>query len=514
MDVSCPQCETLYELDDTQLDADGATLKCSQCGHLFRLEPSAGVQSESRRRWMVRQSDSGEFLYFTGFDTLHEWIMEGRVGATDAISRTGDKWKRLGEIGEFAPIFQVVASIRDLSGEHPAEQQSGPVSDRTDSDVDSGPLETSVGDPPASREETSRPGRRSSSAESVTPAGVPAQEESRETGDETSSPVSAEDREPDDRQTDDPVEPAGPDPEQLRETRPQPQIEEGRFGTGEADESESQFEAGDGEGPDLDSGDWTLGELEHETQPATEIGDDDSSRIWPSVAVAVVAIAVAALIWQFELVEQMAADVVDDWDDETDQQIADDEDDIDADPIEAAFGELEANIGAGLEAAETELGRRMVGLVASRASGKVAEGLEGAREDADRQAREAAEPTGSQLLAAGQRSLGRGDAEQALERFRGYLEESPDSAEAMVGKGWAYQNLDEYGAAAGEFQRAYETDSEMGDALIGLGRAEAARGRIQEALSAYEEYKERFPGGDQYSIAEYQSGQLREELEE
>jgi predicted Zn finger-like uncharacterized protein len=52
MDVRCPQCETLYEFDDAHFQKSGAvTLKCSNCGHVFRLEPEQNepIQENQRR---------------------------------------------------------------------------------------------------------------------------------------------------------------------------------------------------------------------------------------------------------------------------------------------------------------------------------------------------------------------------------------------------------------------------------------------------------------------------------
>ena len=37
MDVRCRQCGTEYELDDARVAAAGTTVKCSSCGHDFKL---------------------------------------------------------------------------------------------------------------------------------------------------------------------------------------------------------------------------------------------------------------------------------------------------------------------------------------------------------------------------------------------------------------------------------------------------------------------------------------------
>ncbi|MFW5967897.1 MAG: zinc-ribbon domain-containing protein, partial [Persicimonas sp.] len=124
MDVQCPQCDTLYEIDARQLRGGAATFKCSHCQHVFRLKTHASLTREDERRWMVRDADSGDVLYFDTFDELHAWIIEGRVGARDSVSRTGDKWSRLGDIGEFRPIFQAAQSTSEVSSSRAAQRRS------------------------------------------------------------------------------------------------------------------------------------------------------------------------------------------------------------------------------------------------------------------------------------------------------------------------------------------------------------------------------------------------------
>ena len=45
MDVRCEKCGTEYELEDTRVNDKGVTVKCTQCGHLFRVRrrPNTGV---------------------------------------------------------------------------------------------------------------------------------------------------------------------------------------------------------------------------------------------------------------------------------------------------------------------------------------------------------------------------------------------------------------------------------------------------------------------------------------
>lgn len=119
MDVSCPQCETVYEVEELNAYSAAISLQCSQCSFVFRLPAPGHSIQENQRRWMIRSHQSGDILYFNTFDMLHRWIMEGKVGGDDTISRTGERWTALKSIGEFAPIFQTVESIAKIADTRP-----------------------------------------------------------------------------------------------------------------------------------------------------------------------------------------------------------------------------------------------------------------------------------------------------------------------------------------------------------------------------------------------------------
>jgi predicted Zn finger-like uncharacterized protein len=165
MDVRCEKCTTVYEFDDSKVGEQGVTVKCTQCGNLFKVKrrevtselPMASVTARSpayippaRDRtppppvqarppaperttapgvpslqadvaaaaarpktptptgWMLRKTESGEVYRFRELTTLQQWIVERKVARDDEISRTGDQWKRLGGIAELASFFHVV----------------------------------------------------------------------------------------------------------------------------------------------------------------------------------------------------------------------------------------------------------------------------------------------------------------------------------------------------------------------------------------------------------------------
>lgn len=120
MDVRCTKCGIEYEFDDAKVTAAGVTVKCTSCGHVFKVKreessvlsssPSFGPLPGSKgdgAEWMVKRVD-GQVFRFKELTTLQKWIVERKVGRDDEISKTGKTWKRLGEIAELASFFQVV----------------------------------------------------------------------------------------------------------------------------------------------------------------------------------------------------------------------------------------------------------------------------------------------------------------------------------------------------------------------------------------------------------------------
>jgi predicted Zn finger-like uncharacterized protein len=164
MDVRCEKCMTVYEFDDSKVGAQGVTVKCTQCGNLFKVKrrentaelamgsaaarspayvpPAQSVPSPQRTTapgipvlgrltnpataptqqqhapsppiapveagWMIRMAKSGEVFRFRELTTLQQWIVERKVTRDDEISRSGEQWKRLGGIAELASFFHIV----------------------------------------------------------------------------------------------------------------------------------------------------------------------------------------------------------------------------------------------------------------------------------------------------------------------------------------------------------------------------------------------------------------------
>lgn len=133
MDVSCPKCQTEYELDDSRVTEEGVTVKCTTCSHVFRVKRkqlvvtlpaksgdgpatdlSPAVQPSGdlpppppSREWKLKLRN-GQVVPCRDLTMLQKWIIEAKVQRDDEISLTGDVWKRLGDIPELASFFQIV----------------------------------------------------------------------------------------------------------------------------------------------------------------------------------------------------------------------------------------------------------------------------------------------------------------------------------------------------------------------------------------------------------------------
>lgn len=120
MDITCPQCKTEYEFDDDKVTEAGITVKCTSCDYMFKVRRKAVVETEpvtqpplaadadpNDRRWMIR-TQAGQVYRFKELTTLQQWIVERKVSRDDQISRSGETWKRLGDIAELGSFFQVV----------------------------------------------------------------------------------------------------------------------------------------------------------------------------------------------------------------------------------------------------------------------------------------------------------------------------------------------------------------------------------------------------------------------
>jgi predicted Zn finger-like uncharacterized protein len=152
MDVRCEKCQTEYELDESRLKPGGVTVKCTNCGHMFKIrkrsntnvgvpavaagladsrsKPISGKQPRAEsvgdapirinaapsgpnteRQWLVRL-ENGDTKTCRELATLQQWIVAGVVSRESLISRSGKTWKRLGDISELGQYFVIADEAR------------------------------------------------------------------------------------------------------------------------------------------------------------------------------------------------------------------------------------------------------------------------------------------------------------------------------------------------------------------------------------------------------------------
>ncbi|HZJ63865.1 MAG TPA: zinc-ribbon domain-containing protein, partial [Kofleriaceae bacterium] len=171
MDVRCEKCQTEYELDEARLKPGGVTVKCTNCGHMFKIRrrtitnvgappvprdatgtatsrarpvsprpapppapvsapapsttprPDSIFDDDARqsgadeaptavdRQWLLRL-ENGEQKSCRELATLQQWIIAGVITRESLISRTGKTWKRLGDIAELGQYFVIADEAR------------------------------------------------------------------------------------------------------------------------------------------------------------------------------------------------------------------------------------------------------------------------------------------------------------------------------------------------------------------------------------------------------------------
>ncbi|MCL2450884.1 MAG: zinc-ribbon domain-containing protein, partial [Polyangiaceae bacterium] len=117
MDVRCEQCETEYEFDDALVSGRGTTVRCTTCGHQFkvrRIDANGPVQDE----WIV-QTAEGRTTTFLTLRELQRAILSKAVRRDDLLARPGTAPRVLASIQELEPFFEGRTSSRSDAGAQP-----------------------------------------------------------------------------------------------------------------------------------------------------------------------------------------------------------------------------------------------------------------------------------------------------------------------------------------------------------------------------------------------------------
>ncbi len=118
MYVQCERCKTEYDFDDALVSERGTTVKCTQCGHQFKVRRVAAPDGSSDR-WVVT-TVSGKTLVFTSLRELQKAILGKQVARSDSLSRGSAAPRLLGAIAELEPFFDKRASVPPNADVEPA----------------------------------------------------------------------------------------------------------------------------------------------------------------------------------------------------------------------------------------------------------------------------------------------------------------------------------------------------------------------------------------------------------
>ena len=505
MDVGCPKCQTEYELDDARVTEDGVTVKCTTCGHVFRVKkkqlvvtlPSRGdppidlassaphspelPPAPPSREWKVRQP-SGNVFPCRDLTMLQKWIIEGKVSRDDQISLTGETWKRLGNIPELASFFQIVddaSKVRALEALHgtnapPPAPTGGKITDTWRGGQFSAPPppeaqpETLPPEPPSLRKQapvmsTMQGGRFGSTpppappeppaAAPVTPA--PQVLQTMQGGRFTSFPQAA---------VPPPAQPAQPAPPRRRPPAPEPTDEDLRRAVGKSGGSGKWIAliiAGLGVGGAVG---WYFGVYEPEQRRLTVERAGEQARLDEEVRVKALAAQQTPVVVLDASVDEEA---------EPDAGPAA----IDAGVPDAGPGQIDAGapvIDAGVLVVD---------------AGVAAPAMQEQKKSFD------------WYLAQGDRLRERDKPEQALDFYGKASDLKPERVEPVTGRGLSLLDMANPSAAAATFETALKLNSRYGPAIMGLAEAYRIQGKNDKAVEFYQRYLDVLPNGAEAAVA-------------
>jgi predicted Zn finger-like uncharacterized protein len=103
MEVRCSNCATEYEFDDALVSARGTSVKCTNCGHQFRVHPTTASPTVAEK-WVVRDAQKRETT-FTSLRDLQQAIVKGQLSPQHQLSHGGQSFRPLEDIYELQTFF-------------------------------------------------------------------------------------------------------------------------------------------------------------------------------------------------------------------------------------------------------------------------------------------------------------------------------------------------------------------------------------------------------------------------
>jgi len=106
MDVTCERCGTEYEFDETLLSGRGTSVKCTNCGHVFKVYPTAGSDADRTTSVWRLQLEDDSIDMIDSLRELQRRISSGELTPENQIARGDEGWKPLGSIPELETFFE------------------------------------------------------------------------------------------------------------------------------------------------------------------------------------------------------------------------------------------------------------------------------------------------------------------------------------------------------------------------------------------------------------------------
>jgi predicted Zn finger-like uncharacterized protein len=110
MDVQCERCKTEYEFDDALVSGRGTTVRCTNCGHQFKVR-RADSGASGADQWLVR-TVGGQALTFLTLRELQRAILSKSLSRGDVLTHGNAPPRTLGSIAELEPFFEGKTSSR------------------------------------------------------------------------------------------------------------------------------------------------------------------------------------------------------------------------------------------------------------------------------------------------------------------------------------------------------------------------------------------------------------------
>jgi predicted Zn finger-like uncharacterized protein len=115
MDVICDRCKAEYEFDEALLGDKGTTVKCSACGHVFRVLPPN--RDAARSQLKLRFAKDGSVKTIGSLRELQQRIRGGEVSLDDELGREGFPFRSLRDVPELKNFFTSVPARATLRPE-------------------------------------------------------------------------------------------------------------------------------------------------------------------------------------------------------------------------------------------------------------------------------------------------------------------------------------------------------------------------------------------------------------